>query len=96
MTLHFGSKDKHEGEKEYKTIFGGFVSISLRILYIFCCIVFLMRMISNEEARIYIYESDVNWDEFAEEQKTTNEKSFYEREVSKDKFLVAFQIFKEE
>ena len=28
--------------------------------------------------------------------KATNEKSFYEREVSNDKFLIAFQIFKEE
>jgi hypothetical protein len=50
--LHFGSHGEHEGDKEYKTIFGGFISIGLRILYVFCCIIFLMRMISNEEARI--------------------------------------------
>ena len=54
VNLHYGSEfsDEKEGEKEFKTLLGGLLSIGLRVVYIFCCVMFLIKMVTNQEGRI--------------------------------------------
>ena len=43
VNLHFGSifSEEKEGEKEFKTFFGGLISIGLKELYLLCCVIFI-------------------------------------------------------
>ena len=44
--------EEKEGEKEFKTFLGGFISIGMKALYLFCCVIFIKKMVTNEENRI--------------------------------------------